>query len=493
MRRYAISASLLLFLVPTLSAAEIRGKTLRETWQELRADKGKVGWAHMLVYEVNVDGTKLIRTIVTEEMKYIRSGDPYKEDTVQKMLETPSGEVVELEYRTTLGKNQHLHVRGRPQGTEVVLNVLSEDGKDTIFQQKVPWDPAALGLFAQEVYFVGKKLEPGQKHSMKGFSTTVNRVIPTNYEVKGMQNVGSNGRKMLRLEQTYPKELYMSKSTVWLDAQGYSVRTDEETPLFGLVVTENVEKDVALAPYKGDVKDIESPVLVNKPITFKPKPPSELLVRVMMEGEDQPGTLFEQDGRQKVIRADNQSAELRLLARPEAGEKIDQVGAEYLASNFYIRSDDPAVKKRVKEAVGDMTDKRKQLRAIRLWIKANVKGDYEVAFATADEVARTLEGDCSEMGVLAAAMCRSLGIPSRVCFGLVYDTENPGFGGHLWTEVFIDGHWEMLDPTGVLYQVGAAHIKVGAYSMKDVLNPDELVAVRRAFAGKMKVDVLESK
>src|SRR6516162_8869639 len=79
MRRYAISASLLLFLVPTLSAAEIRGKTLRETWQELRADKGKVGWAHMLVYEVNVDGTKLIRTIVTEEMKYIRSGDPYKE------------------------------------------------------------------------------------------------------------------------------------------------------------------------------------------------------------------------------------------------------------------------------------------------------------------------------------------------------------------------------------------------------------------------------
>ena len=95
--------------------------------------------------------------------------------------------------------------------------------------------------------------------------------------------------------------------------------------------------------------------------------------------------------------------------------------------------------------------------------------------------------------VLAAAMCRSLGIPSRVCFGLVYDTENPGFGGHLWTEVFIDGHWEMLDPTGVLYQVGAAYIKVGAFSMKDVLNPDELVSVRRAFAGKMKVDILESK
>ena len=46
---------------------------------------------------------------------------------------------------------------------------------------------------------------------------------------------------------------------------------------------------------------------------------------------------------------------------------------------------------------------------------------------------------------------------------------------------YLDGQWEMFDPTGVLYQLGAAYIKVGAYSLKDVLNPDEMVGPRRAY------------
>jgi hypothetical protein len=97
------------------------------------------------------------------------------------------------------------------------------------------------------------------------------------------------------------------------------------------------------------------------------------------------------------------------------------------------------------------------------------------------------------MGMLAAAMVRAVGIPSRVAFGLVYDAENKGFGGHLWTEVFLDGQWQPLDATGVLDSLNAAYIRIASYSMKDVLNPDELVEVRRAFTGEMKVEVVEAR
>jgi len=86
-----------------------------------------------------------------------------------------------------------------------------------------------------------------------------------------------------------------------------------------------------------------------------------------------------------------------------------------------------------------------------------------------------------------------VGIPSRVAFGLVYDAENKGFGGHLWTEVFLDGQWQPLDATGVLDLLNAAYIRIASYSMKDVLNPDELVEVRRAFTGEMKVEVVEAR
>lgn len=130
---------------------------------------------------------------------------------------------------------------------------------------------------------------------------------------------------------------------------------------------------------------------------------------------------------------------------------------------------------------------------IASWVKKKVKGDYEVGFATADEVARTLEGDCTEMGVLCAAMGRTLGIPTRVCFGLVYDPDNPGFGGHLWTEAYVDGNWETFDATGVLNVMGAAYLRIDGYSMHGVLNPDELAGVRRGFNGRMKVFLLDTK
>jgi hypothetical protein len=133
------------------------------------------------------------------------------------------------------------------------------------------------------------------------------------------------------------------------------------------------------------------------------------------------------------------------------------------------------------------------LKLIRTLVNRNVKGHYEVPFATADEVARTREGDCTEMGCLAAALGRAVGIPTRVAFGLVYDQHEPGFGGHLWTEAYLDGRWEAWDPTGVLQGLGAAYLKVGGYSLAGVLNPDELTSVRRAFAGKMIVEIKEVK
>src|SRR5262245_12350934 len=126
-------------------------------------------------------------------------------------------------------------------------------------------------------------------------------------------------------------------------------------------------------------------------------------------------------------------------------------------------------------------------------MQSKFNGNYEVPFATADEIARTKEGDCTEMGVLAAALCRALGVSSRLAFGLVYDPAHPGFGGHLWIEVYLDGPCEPFDPTGVLDLLNAAYIKIAHYSFAGVLSPDELVEVRRAFAGKLKVEIVESK
>ena len=62
------------------------------------------------------------------------------------------------------------------------------------------------------------------------------------------------------------------------------------------------------------------------------------------------------------------------------------------------------------------------------------KKNLSVGLATAKEVARTLAGDCTEHAVLAAALGRAAGIPTKVATGLVYFQGMLGY--HMWTEFY---------------------------------------------------------
>ena len=90
------------------------------------------------------------------------------------------------------------------------------------------------------------------------------------------------------------------------------------------------------------------------------------------------------------------------------------MGEEFLKSNRFLNSEDETVKKHAANAVGKLTDPWEKAKAIERWVRANMKSeDFTEAMATSDHVAKTLKGDCSEFSMLAAAMCRAQGIPSR--------------------------------------------------------------------------------
>jgi len=120
--------------------------------------------------------------------------------------------------------------------------------------------------------------------------------------------------------------------------------------------------------------------------------------------------------------------------------------------------------------------------------------NFRVSFATASEVARNLSGDCSEHAVLAAAMCRAVGIPARVAIGLVY-VDAPkqglkGFGYHMWIETYINRRWVALDPTFDQSVVDAVHIKLADSSLQGVSPFEAFVPIARV-AGKLEIEPLE--
>ena len=120
------------------------------------------------------------------------------------------------------------------------------------------------------------------------------------------------------------------------------------------------------------------------------------------------------------------------------------------------------------------------LRGLKRWVPPTIYRaveslikNYDVGFATASEVARNKEGDCTEHAVLLAALGRVFSIHTRVATGLVYADEFEGEKNvlvyHMWTQFYIDGKWVDLDPALGLVKCKADRITFSVDSMEDDL------------------------
>jgi hypothetical protein len=110
------------------------------------------------------------------------------------------------------------------------------------------------------------------------------------------------------------------------------------------------------------------------------------------------------------------------------------------------------------------------------------------AFASALEVLRSRSGDCSEHAVLAAALCRAVGVPSRVVSGIVH--ADGRFAYHMWIEVWAGGDWYALDPTIGAGSVDATHIKLAASSLPGGAAGELSLPIMRAL-NRLGVSVVE--
>jgi len=142
-----------------------------------------------------------------------------------------------------------------------------------------------------------------------------------------------------------------------------------------------------------------------------------------------------------------------------------------------VQSDDPAIVAAAREAVGDETAAWGAARRIAEWVRTNIRTkDLSIGYASASEVLKSRQGDCTEHSVLTAALCRAVGIPARTVSGMAYVGEMFGrkyvMGGHQWTQVFIGGQWVDLDATvqNVSYGPRSIALMVGNGDTMDFLS-----------------------
>lgn len=156
-----------------------------------------------------------------------------------------------------------------------------------------------------------------------------------------------------------------------------------------------------------------------------------------------------------------------LLSRAREGAR-----PEDLAATGEIDHDAPAISGLAREVVGDTAGTYAAARKLAGAVYKRLEKSYGVSHDRASEVLAAGKGDCTEHAVLFVALARSLGIPARQVYGLVYARYGDGKDAlywHAWGEIRSAGEWIAVDPIFDQPVADATHIALGSGSQSDML------------------------
>lgn len=495
MRLLGLSLASFLLFLGQVSAGGNQGKIVQDLWDVAYLQGGRAGYVHTIVREFDRDGAKVYTAIQALNLTVKRNKDIINLRMDTGNTENAEGKVLGVFMRQYLGQNKQLEITGVVMGKQ--LRLTQDKTKE---MAPAPWDSSVVGLVGQQRIFAQRKVKPGDSFSYKSFEPTVNLAIKQDVEVKDYEDVellGKTRKRLLRVE-TRPQKLenvQLPTLIFWLDKDYVPVRQQVEAPGLGKIILFRSTKAIALGPAPiATLTDIGVGQYVRlKKRIARPYDTREAVYRITIKNDEDPGSSFSRDARQQVKNVRGQSFELHVKTDALADQTDKTPGPEFTKSSYFINSADAKVKQLARQAVGNERDPWQKVQRIEKWVFKNMVPVNDEAMATADHVARTLKGDCTEYAMLTAAMCRAEGIPARTAIGLIYAdvSEGPVFAFHMWTEVWIKGRWLAIDATRATGYVGATHLKITDHSWNDTRTLTPLFPLVRVL-GRVNIEVLRA-
>ena len=161
---------------------------------------------------------------------------------------------------------------------------------------------------------------------------------------------------------------------------------------------------------------------------------------------------------------------------------------EYLTASETAQIDDPAIRAKAREIIGDEKDARRAASMIVRWVYENMrKVRSEPRLVSAREVLEQMSGDCTEHAVLCGALAAAAGIPAKLVTGIAY--AHGAFYYHAWNELYV-GEWVEMDAAWGEVSVDAGHIRLAAGSL-DLESLAKMALAAGRSLGSLDVEILE--
>jgi hypothetical protein len=468
------------------------GRLIEETWDAYSMNGIRVGYAHTIVSQVTEDSRELVRTWSHVHTDMQRSGQSITQTMTLTSWDTPGGALVRFESRVSGGPGEIASV-GAVRGGMLGIDTTTVGRTQS---QKIPWPADWGGLFAPEQSLRRSPLKPGEKRTLHCLMPIMNIPAETRLQALDYESVDlpAGSQRLLKVNMVAVLGQQKIESVAWINDKGETLKS--LVPSIGQEAIRTTKAD-ALEQKAGAKYDL----LLASTVPLKgtlphPHETKRAVYRAHLKSGQIAG-LFSDCLSQRVKPIDDQTAELTVFAiRPdqelEDKSKVPPPVEADSSPNNFIQSDDSVIKQMAVHVAASQTDPWKLACELEKFVKGTVHNkNFSTAFATAAEVARSLEGDCTEHAVLMAALCRARKLPARCAFGLVYYPPEKGFAYHMWNEVWINDRWIPLDPTLGQGGIGADHIKLGDSNLSGGSPLADLLNVIQVF-GRLELEVLEA-
>ena len=455
---------LLIFSEPNVFAKSAEFTPV-DRWYEVYLGGAKVGYVSDIMQK---DGD-VIKSRNEFVMQIKRAGQSIEITVEQETKEKPSGELIEFSSETKMAGIPLLK-KGRVDGKElIVYEKQFITGKETRYS----FDPeGAMSWGLRKQVIENGFLEAGKTYQLKVYSPDLGMKAP----VKA--NLICYGKKQIQMGeekiQAYEVDMELLstfgslKTKSWFDQDCVAVRTEMNMGGMNISMIQVPKKKAKKMDAEVQELLLSSVVPLNAAV---PKGDKNIFIMESVKGKWS-ATLFEGTG-QKIEKIDDKS--VRVIVDQSAKKKKVEVEIDlkpFLSSSVYLDTEDLLIKKLAKKGKGKAKTPQEVAKKLTKFVFGYMTNkNYGVGFATASEVARNKEGDCTEHSMLLAALGRAMGIPTRVATGLVYTDEFEGKKDvlvyHMWTQFYLDGEWVNLDAALGLVKCPADRITFTVDSMEE--------------------------
>gem|GEM_PF-2644315 len=215
-----------------------------------------------------------------------------------------------------------------------------------------------------------------------------------------------------------------------------------------------------------------------------PLPNKENLVYLKLKLEGVSKEFIREDFNQRVEFKDGYFIVQVYKKEPQRIENLPLQGEfnSYLKEDRYIKFKTHKIEELVSSIIKGENNPLVILEKFLFWINTHIKKVPTLSLPNTLDVLEIKEGDCGELSALLVGFLRSVGIPSYVNIGLVYNKGK--FFYHAWPSVFV-GEWIDTDPAFNQLIADPTHIKL----LKGLESQFQISKI----IGNVKIEILEYK